>query len=270
MGTQPLSPKIKEEKRGTLKGGSQRATVSLVEKRPVNKGETNFPEMVCRFCLVLQYKGEDTGASVTSIYLFVSPSLPSLQSPFSPAYNPRFSLTAEGGSNLCAPVISNNEVGGSINITQNITQNVIQNNGKNITLSLHNCEEKVSTCTFKFILYSIKSPSELQENIIYFHFLFKFQMTPPRLHNAVTHKKGKVSNILLQRVCVCVFKIKVLWLNPLSLSAVSCMVIYSTCPQSAERPKACRGTHTAIHYHHNMKIKTKKTKYIFNYKHIIL
>lgn len=53
MGTQPLSPKIKEENRGTLKGGSQRATVSLVEKRPVNKGETNFPEMVCRFCLVL-------------------------------------------------------------------------------------------------------------------------------------------------------------------------------------------------------------------------
>ncbi|XP_071028758.1 NACHT, LRR and PYD domains-containing protein 3-like isoform X1 [Oncorhynchus clarkii lewisi] len=55
-------------------------------------------------------------------------SLPSLQSPFSPAFNPQFSLTAEGGSNLCAPVISNNEVGGSINITQNITQNVIQNN----------------------------------------------------------------------------------------------------------------------------------------------
>lgn len=140
MGTQPLSPKIKvclgEEKRGTLKGGQQRATVSLVEKRPVNKGENDFPEMVCRFCLVLQYKGEDTGASVTSISLFVSLSFPSLQSPFSPAYNPQFSLTAEGRSNLCAPVISNNEVGGSINITQNITQNIIQKNGKNITLPL--------------------------------------------------------------------------------------------------------------------------------------
>ncbi|XP_045575723.1 NACHT, LRR and PYD domains-containing protein 12 isoform X1 [Salmo salar] len=55
-------------------------------------------------------------------------SFPSLQSPFSPAYNPQFSLTAEGRSNLCAPVISNNEVGGSINITQNITQNIIQKN----------------------------------------------------------------------------------------------------------------------------------------------
>jgi hypothetical protein len=56
MGTLPLSPKrvcLVEEKRGTLKGGSQRATVSLVEKRPVNKGETNFPERVCQFCLVL-------------------------------------------------------------------------------------------------------------------------------------------------------------------------------------------------------------------------
>ncbi|XP_045061050.1 vacuolar protein sorting-associated protein VTA1 homolog [Coregonus clupeaformis] len=54
-------------------------------------------------------------------------SLPSLQSTVSPAYNPQSSLTAEGGSSLCAPVISNNEVRGNINITQNITQNIAQN-----------------------------------------------------------------------------------------------------------------------------------------------
>lgn len=46
-GTLPLSPKrevcLWEEKRSTLKGGKQRATV---EKRSFNKGQTNFPEMV--------------------------------------------------------------------------------------------------------------------------------------------------------------------------------------------------------------------------------
>ena len=155
------------------------------------------------FALCCSTKGEDTGASVTSIYLFVSPSLPSLQSPFSPAYNPQFSLTAEGGSNLCAPVISNNEVGGSINITQNITQNVIQNNGKNITLSLHNCEEKVSTCTLNS--YCIQS-SHLQ-NCRRISYIFLFCSNSRWLLPGCTmqwHTKKVRCQTFYFRECVCV------------------------------------------------------------------